>query len=112
MHTGRYNKGCDNTIGYLNCQPCTTRPSDSHYYTTDGDLTDSCAFAACESNCAAGKFRDGCGTNNETSGGFGDSVGECANCTTKETSQYYTGDGGLSDSCPTTDCNTTCLSGQ
>jgi hypothetical protein len=78
---GRYNQNCDNTIGFRNCQPCTTRPSASHYYTTDGDLTDSCQYESCVDSCNSGEFLDACG--DDVGAAVGNNPGACSDCTNK-----------------------------
>ena len=94
---GFYNKDCDNSpdFGY-NCAEC-TKAEDNEYYTTDGDLTDSCKRKACATDtCEFGEYLAGCA---------GNSSGACTNCTVPD-GQFVNGSASdFKDDCDVVTCS-------
>ena len=129
---GRYRTGCGGTQSGT-CTDCTGLPVD-HYWTSTGGLTNTCANSACHvESCGVGYYLSGC------SGTFihshtyilslspdsyvyiyiytythtGIQSGSCEACTGLGTEEYWTSNGGLTDSCAKSTCDKSrCGTGQ
>ena len=98
---GKYRVGCAQAesqppLGGA-CKSCAA----GTFKATTGDFNTRCT--SCSRNCPHGQYRHGCG---------GDSPGKCMSCSKPklQPGQYYTGSGGLLDSCPVGQCSS-CLAG-
>ena len=80
---GEYRADCNgNSEG--ECVLCTNKPSgETHFYTSNGGLDNTCTFEECQSDCASGTYRKGCGV--------GSQEGSCVDCDDCGTGKFNLG---------------------